>query len=208
MQLALEVWHGGFSLSFVILSSYFFSATGDMTVMNCQLKAITIHTAARDIPNACCVSHFGSGIFFFVCKFLRSKCTSKIIWHDHNSNGLWSHWCICFSQIFIQTKCSICSVRSRLQVNKPTQFFSLLGPEIKKALNQRRAEWNVHVSDETWGFQGSFMWLDVNIFRFLFAEGKWTTTENIYNAKFRVRRAFLLGAEGRLGFRVHVIPKL
>ena len=50
----------------IILSSLFISVKVDMTVMNGQLRDITIHAAAWDIPIACCVSHFGSGLFLYV----------------------------------------------------------------------------------------------------------------------------------------------
>jgi len=48
---------------YLIFSSLFISATVDMTDMNCQLKAITMHVAAWDIPNVSSESHCGSGIF-------------------------------------------------------------------------------------------------------------------------------------------------
>ena len=36
----------------------------------------------------------------FVCKLVHSKCV--IIWHDHNPNGLWSHWWIYFHSFHSQ----------------------------------------------------------------------------------------------------------
>jgi len=41
-----------------------------MTVMNCQLKAITIYAAAWEIQDASCVSHFGTGIFLYVNSYV------------------------------------------------------------------------------------------------------------------------------------------
>ena len=49
-----------------IISSLYFSATVDVTVMNCQLKVITIHAVAWDNPYDRCVSHFGSVKFLYV----------------------------------------------------------------------------------------------------------------------------------------------
>ena len=50
----------------IILPSLFIIVTADMTVMKCQLKAITIHALARDSPHVSCVSHFGAGKFLYV----------------------------------------------------------------------------------------------------------------------------------------------
>ena len=56
----------------IILTSLHISVTVDLIAMNCQLKTITIHTAAWNIPNACCVSHFGSGIFLYVNSYVEN----------------------------------------------------------------------------------------------------------------------------------------
>jgi len=54
----------------ITISSLLISATADITVMNCQLKAVTIHAAAWVIANDCCLSHFGSDIFLYVNSYV------------------------------------------------------------------------------------------------------------------------------------------
>ena len=60
------------SIYLVVILSLSTGVTVDMTVMNCQLKTFTFLAAACEIPNACCVSHFGSGIFLYVNSYLAS----------------------------------------------------------------------------------------------------------------------------------------